>query len=125
MLTEKQKLFCEEYAKDLNGARAARAAGYSKDTARSIASETLTKPYIKKYIDKLRKKRDERLKVDQDKVIKELAKIGLADCGSDMGGFVVDLKNKIKALELLGKHTGAFNADESGKAVITVNIAKD
>lgn len=33
-------------------------------------------------------------------------------------------QDKIKALELLGRHVGAFNNDESGKATIKVTIGK-
>lgn len=51
-LTGKQKVFCDEYLKDFNATRAAIAAGYSKETARSIASENLTKPDIKAFIQK-------------------------------------------------------------------------
>ena len=46
-LTHKEELFCQEYIKDFNGTQAAIRAGYSPKTARSIASENLTKPYIK------------------------------------------------------------------------------
>lgn len=49
-LTEKQKIFCREYIYDWNGARAARMAGYSEDTAKEIASENLTKPNIQAYL---------------------------------------------------------------------------
>ena len=50
-MTEKQKKFCIEYLKDLNATQAAVRAGYSKDTAKEIGCENLTKPNIKKYID--------------------------------------------------------------------------
>jgi len=44
------------------------------------------------------------------------------------GGKTTNLKitrqDKIKALELLGRHVGAFNNDESGKATIKVTIGK-
>ena len=51
--TDKQKLFVEKYFElGLNGARAARAAGYSSKTARQIASENLSKPYIRAEIDR-------------------------------------------------------------------------
>ena len=34
------------------------------------------------------------------------------------------MKDKIKAIELLGRHVGAFNNDESGKSTIKVTIGK-
>lgn len=51
MLTTKQKRFCEEYLVDFNATRAAIRAGYSRDTARFIACENLTKPNILQFID--------------------------------------------------------------------------
>jgi phage terminase small subunit len=56
-LTTKQDRFVEEYVIDFNASRAAISAGYSEKTARSIASELLTKPdirsAIKQHLDKL------------------------------------------------------------------------
>lgn len=50
-LTPKQRKFAEEYIKSGNAADAARKAGYSKRSARSVGQENLTKPDIKRYID--------------------------------------------------------------------------
>ena len=50
-LTEKQQRFADEYIRLGNATEAARLAGYSPKTARSIGEENLTKPDIKAYID--------------------------------------------------------------------------
>ena len=50
-LTEKQQRFADEYIRLGNATEAARLAGYSPRTARSIGEENLTKPDIKSYID--------------------------------------------------------------------------
>lgn len=50
-LTEKQKIFCDEYIKLGNATQAAINAGYSKRTARSQGQRLLTNVDIKKYID--------------------------------------------------------------------------
>lgn len=50
-LTPKQQKFADEYIKSGNAADAARKAGYSKRSARSVGQENLTKPDIKRYID--------------------------------------------------------------------------
>lgn len=50
-LTDKQKLFVLEYVKDQNGARAARAAGYSEKSDDEIAYENLRKPQIRAAVD--------------------------------------------------------------------------
>ena len=52
-MTLQQKAFCEYYVACKNATEAALKAGYSEKTARSIGSENLTKPDIKKYIDEL------------------------------------------------------------------------
>jgi phage terminase small subunit len=54
-LNERQKNFCKFYIFDWNGKKAAIKAGYSEDSAASIASENLTKPNIQAYIEYLKK----------------------------------------------------------------------
>jgi hypothetical protein len=49
-LTQKQKLFAEEYIISGNATQAAIKAGYSKKTAYSIGDENLKKPEIRAYI---------------------------------------------------------------------------
>ena len=46
-ITRKNQKFIDEYMKDLNATQAAIRAGYSVASARSIASELLTKPDVK------------------------------------------------------------------------------
>ena len=108
-LTEKQKRFCEEYLIDFNATQAALRAGYSQKTAYSIGDENLRKPEIQSEIQTLIQKRSERTGINADSVIKELVKIAFAE--TEITG-----KEKMKALELLGKHLGLFDnckADES------------
>lgn len=50
-LTQKQRLFVDEYIKSGNATQSAIKAGYSPKTVRSIGQENLTKPDIKAYID--------------------------------------------------------------------------
>ncbi|MCG0664722.1 terminase small subunit [Lactiplantibacillus plantarum] len=50
-LTPKQQRFADEYIKSGNAADAARKAGYSNQTARTVGQQNLTKLDIKKYID--------------------------------------------------------------------------
>jgi len=58
-LTDKQNSFVSEYLVDLNATQAAIRAGYSPKAARAIASETLSKPYIRARIEQEQKKRQE------------------------------------------------------------------
>jgi phage terminase small subunit len=49
-LSDKQKAFCHYYIIDWNATKAAILSGYSENSARQIATETLSKPYIQAYI---------------------------------------------------------------------------
>lgn len=100
-LTDKQKRFCEEYLIDLNATQAALRAGYSKRTAYSIGDENLKKPEIQNYLSELMKKRSERTGIKADDVINELKSVAFTETN-------ITGKEKIKALELLGKHLGLF-----------------
>lgn len=78
-LTAKQSKFVDEYLVDLNATQAAIRAGYSERTARQVASENLTKPNIEAAIQERMADREKRTEVTQDRVLKELARIGFAD----------------------------------------------
>lgn len=61
-VTAKQKQFIVEFLVDRNATQAAIRAGYSKDTARQMGAENLSKPYIKAAIDeKLKQLESERV----------------------------------------------------------------
>ena len=51
-LTQKQKRFVDEYLVSGNATQAALKAGYSKKTAQRMGSENLSKPLIKRAIEK-------------------------------------------------------------------------
>lgn len=100
----KKRAFVREYLKDQNGTQAAIRAGYSKKTARSIASENLTKPDIKAALAKKIEKAEEKAIVDLVYVIKGFKEV--ADRCRQEDTF--DAAGANKALECLGKHLGAF-----------------
>lgn len=81
-MTEKQKLFADEYLIDLNATRAYKAVynGCKKDeTARVNGSKLLTNTNIANYISERMKEREQRTEITQDKVLKELASIAFDD----------------------------------------------
>lgn len=156
-LTEKQKLFCEEYLLDLNATNAAIRAGYSPESAADIASENMQKPHIKAAIDKRMAERSARLGVTQDRVLTELAKIAFAapcevidfESGEildkERAAAIASIKikqiptregetiterdirfvDRVKALELCGKHVGMFKdkvelSGEGGTIAVTL-----
>lgn len=116
-LTKKQQLFIDEYLIDLNATQAAIRAGYSPESAYSIGEENLKKPEIKSEIDKALAVRSRRTGVNQDRVVQEL------------GGIAFDPEekttDKLKALELLGKHLGMFIDKLDITAPVTIEIRDD
>ena len=117
-LTDKQKKFCEEYLIDLNGTQAAIRAGYSEKTANEQSGRLLVNVSIQKYISELMKMQSQRTGITADKVLKELEKVAFTD--AEITG-----KEKIKALEILGKHLGMFSEKVDIDADIGVQIIDD
>lgn len=78
-LTAKQQRFVEEYLVDLNATQAAIRAGYSAKTAYSIGSELLNKPEVRARIDERMAELSKRTGVNQERIIRELARIGFLD----------------------------------------------
>ena len=143
-LTAKQQQFVEQYLIDLNATQAAIRAGYSKDWARQIAAENMSKPVIVDAIAEAKAKRSAETGVDSAWVLKRLAleaEADLADLYDENGnlkavsewpliwrqGIVagvetvrevgsdgeeissvdkVRLSDRIKRIELIGKHVG-------------------
>lgn len=125
-LTEKQERFVEEYLVDLNATAAAKRAGYSEKTASRIGPELLGKTCIRDAIEKAQKDRASRTQTKQDDVVKELwnyyrvnavliEKMGFGGRDKDIDGKdawkMVDSKAAGKALDMLMKHYGCYDAD--------------
>lgn len=77
-LTGKQKKFCEEYIWDFNGTRAAKEAGYSAESAHSIASENLRKPEIQAYIKELESDLAKTAGISRLMVVQEFKKLAFS-----------------------------------------------
>lgn len=122
-LTEKQKRFADYYIETGNGTEAAIKAGYSENTAKEIASENLTKPNIKNYIDKLLQKKDHSRIASQDEVLEYLTNVMRGKVQEEqvvvesVGDYMsaarkikkqVSPKDRNKAAELLGKRYRLF-----------------
>jgi phage terminase small subunit len=78
-LTEKEEAFCQAYLIDFNGAKAARLAGYSENSAKEIASENLTKLHIRERISELRNEMGRSFNISRERIAQELARIGFLD----------------------------------------------
>ncbi len=118
-LNHKEKLFCEEFLKDLNGTKSAIRAGYSKKTADVKASQLLRLVKIQNYIAKLQEKRSKRTEITQDNVLKELARLAFSNVQDlyEKGGEyfinITDLdENTARAIKSI-KTKKVYNAEES------------
>lgn len=87
-LTDKQKRFCEEYVIDWNGTRAAKAAGYSENTAQVIGSENLAKPIIQAYIEEIQQDLAKLCGVSAARNINELKKIAYSNLADFKNGWM-------------------------------------
>jgi phage terminase small subunit len=143
--------FCREYVIDLNGTRAAIAAGYSEKGAGVRSAELLNRRSVQQRLDQLKSARASKLDVKAERVIEELARLAFSnmadymeidaegkpiglnisklsrdqaaaiqEISEDTTGGAGDgerrlvlrtkfkLADKIKALELLGRHLALF-----------------
>lgn len=137
-MTDKQKRFCDEYLIDLNATQAAIRAGYSEKTARALASENLTKPYIKNYIDERMAEKEKTLIASQDEVLRYLTSVlrgesqstelvieGIGDGCSEARTMKKEPseKDRLKAAELLGKRYGLYT--DKVELEVTPVVIKD
>ena len=152
-MTGKQKLFCEEYLIDLNATQAAIRAGYSAHTANEQGNRLLSNVSVRTRIDEALAERSKRTGINQDRVIRELARVAFVNAldvinfkeatikdnaSADDTAAIASIKvktilgegvereiklaDKLKALELLGKHLGMFtdNIHMTGDVGVTI-----
>lgn len=134
-LTEKQKAFCDYYVETLNATESALRAGYSKKTAMVIGSENLKKPYIIEYIKKILDGKDEKRIASQDEVLEYLTQVMRGEIVeekimSTMDGYEkvekkLDIKDRTKAAELLGKRYAIFTDKLEHVGIQQVQIVDD
>lgn len=87
MLTEQEIRFCHEYAKTMNAMQAALAVGYAEGHAGHAASWLVPrnkhyKPDVADYAQHLCRRRRERLDIEADKIIQEIAAIAFCNFAS-------------------------------------------
>ena len=135
-LTIKQKRFADYYIELGNATEAAIRAGYSKRTAKVIASDNLKKPIIKDYIAGIMAQKDAEQIAKQDEVLKFLTDVMRGNVvekvplGLGMGEQTLvkkdlDGKDRIKAAELLGKRYAMWTEKKDIDASVAVTIIDD
>lgn len=109
-LNNKQESFCLEYIKDHNATQAAIRAGYSKKSARNIASVMLSKPNIKNRITELQFKAIQKTDITVDRILDEIKSIAFVNTLDIAKDETKNIKtnDKLRALELLGKFKQMF-----------------
>lgn len=122
-MTDQQRLFCDEYLKCFNGTKAAIAAGYSEQSARSKASQLLAQEDIEKYIEARKEQASTMALVDLAWVMQRAKDISdrcmqvepvFIYNGSEWvesGEYKFDSAGANKSTEMLGKMIGAFEKD--------------
>ena len=116
-LTAKQQKYCEEYQIDLNATQAAIRAGYAANSInafRVIGCTNLMKLNIKEEISRLKGVTSKKIDISVKWVVDNL-KIVAERCMVKP----YDNPGANKALQLIGMHVGAFEADNAQKAVET------
>lgn len=123
-MTDKQKRFCDEYLKDQNAAKAARAAGYSEKAARQQGQLLLTKTDIQNYIREQQEKMHDDTIADAKELRQTLTSIirqqlmedclVTEGCGDGVSEVVHKekrpaLRDVNKSIELLAKLQGLFD----------------
>lgn len=158
-IDQKAVTFCGGNLIDLNATQAAVRAGYSPKTANEQGSQNLAKLSIQAAIDRAMAERSRRTRINQDRVIDELARIALvnpadvvdADSAAvktdasredtaciagvkirtlvTKDGLVVEREvkfyDKVRALELLGKHLGLFTDRVKLESLVPVKVCGD
>lgn len=97
-LTEKMKLFCQEYSLNPNATQAAIKAGYSPHSAPQTGSRLLNNANVLKYIDEIKADRYKSFIMTSDQILAEITFIVKSEN--------IKIKDKLKALDLLSNLLG-------------------
>ena len=130
-LTDKQMRFVEEYLIDLNATAAAKRAGYSAKTANEQGPRLLVNVSIAAEIQRRKRERQDRVEITQDLIVQEAYKLYRAcvvmvpkiDMTGDQavdkdGNYIyqpLDAATARGTLDMLMKHTGAYDKDNKQK----------
>ncbi|MBI9080422.1 MAG: terminase small subunit [Pseudodesulfovibrio sp.] len=126
-LNAKQQVFVQEYLVDLNATQAAIRAGYSYQTARQQATRLLSNVYIQEVLEMAKKERQERTRISQDQVLKDISTV-IDRCmqsepvkdrsgrhvlvenldGEMVPAYIFNSNGALRGCELIGKHLGLF-----------------
>ena len=135
-MTPKQQKFCDEYLISGNATDAAIKAGYSPKTAKQIATENLSKPNVKAYIDVQLAQLHSSKIADAEEVLRYLTSVmrgehteQLLKLAGDGFQTITDIdvsaKERLKAAELIGKRYSLFTDKVGLEGAVPVVITGD
>lgn len=121
-LTEKERIFADEYIKTTNATQSAIKAGYAENSASVTGSKMLRKPKVRKYIDDVMEKRSKNTIATADEVLEYLTKVMNGE-EKDAFGLDASIADRTKAAELLGKRHMLFTDKVKLDAEIEIDIS--
>lgn len=121
-LTEKERIFADEYIKTTNATQSAIKAGYAGNSASVTGSKMLRKPKVRQYIDAVMSERSKNTIATADEVLEYLTRVM---CGEEKDAFGLDVSvaDRTKAAELLGKRHMLFTDKVKLDAEIEIDIS--
>lgn len=122
ILTEKERIFADEYIKTTNATQSAIKAGYAEKSASSKGSQLLRKVKVRKYIDDVMEKRSKNTIATADEVLEYLTKVMNGE-EKDAFGLDASIADRTKAAELLGKRHMLFTDKVKLDAEIEIDIS--
>lgn len=121
-LTEKERIFADEYIKTTNATQSAIKAGYAENSASVTGSKMLRKPKVRQYIDAVMNERSKNTIATADEVLEYLTKVMNGE-EKDAFGLDVSIADRTKAAELLGKRHMLFTDKVKLDAEIEIDIS--
>lgn len=120
-LTEKERIFADEYIKTTNATQSAIKAGYAENSASVTGSKMLRKPKVRQYIYAVMNERSKNTIATADEVLEYLTKVMNGE-EKDAFGLDVSIADRTKAAELLGKRHMLFTEKVKLDAEIEIDI---
>lgn len=121
-LTEKERIFADEYIKTTNATQSAIKAGYAENSASVTGSKMLRKPKVRQYIDTVMNERSKNTIATADEVLEYLTKVMNGE-EKDAFGLDISIADRTKAAELLGKRHMLFTDKVKLDAEIEIDIS--
>ena len=121
-LTEKERIFADEYIKTTNATQSAIKAGYAENSASVTGSKMLRKPKVRQYINEVMSERSKNTIATADEVLQYLTRVMNGE-EKDAFGLDVSVNDRTKAAELLGKRHMLFTEKVKLDAEIEIDIS--